>query len=695
MESLYTRKFNSTEGTPYEVRVLSSDTSMAPSTVDMPWNAPVEIEWAETDKLDPVQGSALSLTLISDTDRRFVDLFTVEPGKIRVELLRNGVLYWTGCLDPELYGEPYSQDRDYEVVFAFSDFALLDRLSWQKHGVVTMRFIIEECLSSAGLGSLPLCVACSTMHGGTPLDIDSIYLLCDNFFDEDGEPMTMRKVLEEILRPFGLRLIQKGGRIHMYDLNAVHVLCDSEEVYWMGADAELGVDKLYNNVKITFSPYADTTLIDGSLDHSDVLKGKSGKLWMTDTEWGNCADGFRLVTGAQEDLPLKLYNGAVFFRIDSEHSGSDEAGVAMGYKGNTAGDYDKIFLKGFGKPSVVPVPIISTEQSFIGYVGSKGADYRLKVSLSLLFDVRYNPFETSGEKNEEGNYDRLQDWCNFGYVPVMLYLKDTDGNIIYHYENHKIINIDGFVHNSSNCGWRSGAGNWGCMWLCWYDWENRKSTSGFGGWQKNKPIIGYWRKGLPKKLQAMGDGEFIELPPCGGFLEMHIGAGIRQFDYKREEKDIYAKARWLLYKEPKVELVNRNGTTIRTEDVEDSAWVNRSAKEDLSIDTITGTPADVCLPSARGLLMDGNHSALKEFTRAGVTDRLERLLIGTAYSQYAERRTVLSGTARILPEFSPLTDASTPGKFILLAETQNIMMDTSEIKMSEFTSDEYQGIEFE
>ena len=62
MESLYTRKFNSTEGTPYEVRVLSSDTSMAPSTVDMPWNAPVEIEWAETDKLDPVQGSALSLT---------------------------------------------------------------------------------------------------------------------------------------------------------------------------------------------------------------------------------------------------------------------------------------------------------------------------------------------------------------------------------------------------------------------------------------------------------------------------------------------------------------------------------------------------------------------------------------------------------------------------------------------------------
>jgi hypothetical protein len=92
--------------------------------------------------------------------------------------------------------------------------------------------------------------------------------------------------------------------------------------------------------------------------------------------------------------------------------------------------------------------------------------------------------------------------------------------------------------------------------------------------------------------------------------------------------------------------------------------------------------------------MRANLSAISRFTRAGVTARLEHLLIGTVYSQYATRHNTLSGTVRVLPDMRVLTDASTDGKYVVLSEVQDLMQDTSEIEMSEFVADNYNGVEY-
>jgi hypothetical protein len=78
-----------------------------------------------------------------------------------------------------------------------------------------------------------------------------------------------------------------------------------------------------------------------------------------------------------------------------------------------------------------------------------------------------------------------------------------------------------------------------------------------------------------------------------------------------------------------------------------------------------------------------------------VSDRLEKLLIGSVYSQYASRKTTLSGTVRLLDTMNVLTDASTEGKFVLLSEVQDLQQETSEITMAEFSADNYEGIEYE
>lgn len=703
MQVIYTGSFRSVDGVLYRVDILSSDTSFASSQeVKFAYDTPVEIEWNEVDKLEPVQGSCLTLTLQSLKDRQFINLYSIEVGTMRADVYRNGKLYWSGQLDTELYEEPYSEKTDYDVTFSFSDFAVLDRVKWSKTGVCTIQDVIDTCIAAMGIkyNGVQKFISTKTSQYGSAINFSSLYVLNDNFYDEDGEAMTMREVLDEVLRPFALRMVQKGGYLYIFDMNAVYSDMDTEEVWWKGDDAYLGVDVVYNNVKVTFSPYADAKLVNTELEHDNVLPDKEAtRKYLMDYDWDNAADGFRIVVGDQDDLPMTLANGAKYYRIDSDFSGNDEAGVIWGYKGNGKTNYSQLLLNSFVKARnngvCTSVPIISTKPSFLGYVSYKRTSFKLKVTLDLLFDVRYNPFEDASDKNESGNWERLNDWCNVGYVPVMLYLKDASGKILYHYENSGVIDLDGYKHTAANSKWVSGAGKWGCMWLCYYDWDNRKSKTGFGGWSKNKPIIGYYRGGLPKKWKAMGDGEFIDLPPYnGGFLELHIGRGIYQFDYKREEKDIYSRARWLMYQTPTVTLVNSNGTDISLDDIEDTAWINKAAKEELTIDTILGTLGKTWSPSARGLVMDSTYKAYQTFYRAGVEDRLERLLIGTVYSQYGSRHNTLSGTVRLLPDLKIHTDASSSGKYILLSEVQNLLQDSSEITMAELSADNYEGIEF-
>ncbi|WP_290430597.1 hypothetical protein [Paramuribaculum intestinale] len=152
--------------------------------------------------------------------------------------------------------------------------------------------------------------------------------------------------------------------------------------------------------------------------------------------------------------------------------------------------------------------------------------------------------------------------------------------------------------------------------------------------------------------------------------------------------------RWLAYRNPKIELVKSSGKDLTGSDLEDSAYIVRTAKEELSIDTIVGTPGDRALPTSRAMMTLSDGRQIRRMTRAGVTDRIERLLIGTAYSQYVGRNTVLSGTAELVPDMPAMTDASAPGeRYIMLSDRQNLAADTSEIRMVRFVGDSYEGVE--
>ena len=159
---------------------------------------------------------------------------------------------------------------------------------------------------------------------------------------------------------------------------------------------------------------------------------------------------------------------------------------------------------------------------------------------------------------------------------------------------------------------------------------------------------------------------------------------------------MYDHIRWLLYKIPELSVVK--GWTGNEDDgdgdVEFSGVLNPDARDNLSIDTICGT-LDSPSPAAKGAYVQASDGMqLRELRRAGVTDRPEQLLIGTLYSQYAERMTTLTGVVRTgHGQPKTFTDAAQEDsvKFIALSERQDCISDSSEVKFCELRPDEYEG----
>ena len=332
------------------------------------------------------------------------------------------------------------------------------------------------------------------------------------------------------------------------------------------------------------------------------------------------------------------------------------------------------------------------DKPYMGYVSYRRMNYKLKIILDLMFDVRYNPFEEKGLGNEEGNYERMQNWCNFAYVPIIITLRDASGNALYPYNNKACIGS----HDYAIAGtWQSGEAAWGDAFLAYYDDSNRTSATGLGGWATNKQVIGYYVGDLPKNYSKRGDGQFIALPNTPGWLDIRVGVGMYQIDHDNyEEKDIYSRCRWIMYKSVTLELVDSYGSSLSLIDQVHKAWINKNAEDKYEVETHIGT-MEKASPAARGVLFNtSTKNIITDFYRNGITAGLEKLAIGTMYSQFAARKNKLTGTVNLLPSFSILSDKNITGKYMLTYEMQSLAVATSEINMIEIESDNYQGVEF-
>jgi hypothetical protein len=728
----YYSEFRSIKGVAWRVEILQEAASAySAERIRLSGDSPLAIEWNEVDKIDTIQTSKATLTLASDSDRKFIDLYSVEAGAIRLAVYRGDVLYWAGTLDTELYEEPYSYRDNYDVRITFSDFAILDRLKWDMTGLHTIGEVINHLLAKTQRNSIAQVHYISTTTVSGASVFQHVQINADNFYDDDGAADSCRDALEAILQPFAMRMVQRMGEVYFYDLNRLY----SEvpvPVVWKGDDAVLAADKVYSDIVISLDPNFKNTLVEAKITNLEPtnsydyllnyvpITGRNGETY-------DGYDGFTFEYGGEADSDYILYDNLKYFKVTPKFSGENDTGIVFSFCHLPLHTRDAQYIRYLSNINMYSQN--TDNYSWGGYlfelkqrpliIRNPGDMGYINIKLKLAFDARYNPYEPKSGNNEPANYDRYDRIKTF-YLPVVIELLDDNDNVLYHYSNANIYwNSFGLNPPESPFGFGkwvagahpviNGASEQGVRdtvrsYLCFY----KNITSEDGGasllWASNKPMRGsmayYGDIGMPAIFNKFNDGEFIKFPPTSGRLRIRVVRGfellitgstwpLTKVDYMLLLQSVN---RWLLFKDLSVSVVDRYGRDKDNDNEEDGEntdvreTINAAAKEECQIDTRVGTLA-MSSPTALGQLFDLNRQIIKQFKRAGEISRLEKLLVNTIKANYSSRTNILSGTAELLPDFRILSEQNTAGKFLLIGDVQRPHEDTSEIKIVRFMQD--------
>ena len=596
MYKRYSGEFVGTDGTLWRVEI-HEDSETAFSTVgelSFPYDEPLLIEWEKRAKEEVIQGSSATLKLISPGDRTYADLYSVKPCAVRLDVYRAGALYWRGTLDTELYEEPYESARGYTVSLTLSDFGVLERKKLYGHEVQSLRSILERALEAAGLAGMEIYDGyISSRPAGTPGSeraqaptssqaeaglLDELYVSGDNFYDEDGEAITAEEVVEGVLQPLALRMIQCGGLVYVYDLNGLHAGAEKVMLEWSGATQTLGTDRVYNNVRVKWSPYVRTGnlletdcwtaavdegltafepeyILDGGRPSADGKCRYTTYHYTTDSDvWGDETDaGFTLWTsrtGKNADLTDERVR---YFKVVPQNGGTECEGVAVMYTavGMYGDSSDKTIVLGCmgvmpdelhaGSPKGVlfkspAARITGSEVSPAGSALAIDESLYLRVTAEMLLDPRSNPFETAGEwmrgARERTYQEQWNRYGNFVYVPVCVKWKDTGGKT-WCWDNRQEVQAKAplkLKSLSSTLGeWKEYTesdgkpGVWG--YLAYYSGSDRENTAGVAnGWAKNRPGINPHTGQVTTQLSKC-EGAYVPCPAGGGELWVEVLCG--------------------------------------------------------------------------------------------------------------------------------------------------------------------------
>ena len=726
----YQREFLDIKGNVWKVCIQQDAASPFASVGELELSAgsSLEIEWPESSQEESIAGSSATIRLISPGDRTYLDLYSIGICEFRLLVYRNNVLYWSGTLDPEFSEEPYSRGRNYEVLLTFSDFGVLDRIPYGLSGRQTIEAVLLEALSRACLSYSSVDESLISTHlGQTRATLDKLAIQSENFFDEDGVAMSYREALESLLQPLGMKMIQRNGSIYIYDLNGLYQGGTVRPISWALEDQRISSDKVYNNIKISLSTYAQKSSTPefkytGKYSASQINLTNNpksdGEYYSYYEDYGEQPDehwdynnvDFTIFLGQAQGLADK-HSSAAYFHILPVLGSEESEGVALWFvtgHGNLAGTTGgPLFRHGVAYPAPsAGTMLLKTQKIYLPPLTSDQAkSYKLRVTVEMLLDPRYNPFVESSKDNESGNYKKYEEVMDV-FVPVKVQLYDSSGNVTAHYDNRSIANSTLRIVNLANSlgTWQSGAASYSDCMLQWYDPTKQNEGPATLGWKANRHTCGLARVLVYDSFKKIEDGQYIDYPAQGGYLEITVCGGMTMHRWGRREDLIDAMtdrsseylplARWMLFKAPTVEIL-KDGVAmeaIDTNDLEYTGVLNPSAQDSLDIDTICGTMA-VPNPASRALYYKASDgSIVTELTRAGRTTQAEQLLIGTLYSQFARRRMKLSGTAD-LDHYGLCcrSDAAQPSgrKFYTTAEVQLIREAENSITAVELRPDEY------
>ena len=725
LQAAYTTGFRSLDGNTWQIRIDVDGHQGAPVEISLEGDEPCVIEWQETGKTDVVQGATCTLRVSNESDRQMLQLMSRPEAAVFVSL--NGKEYWRGQLDDAVYEEPYSYTRAYVTELTFSDFGSLNRRPFTLRGRQSVRAIIEHCLDGSGLDWLykELLTPLTEPKTQQPITLDMLYINADRYApdpDSWSDATSRREVLEEVLRPLGLHIMQKNQCIHIYD---PEWLRDHDSLHhrivWKGDDAFLRGAERYGRFEVEFDTDANETLAELGIDtDNEAFTERDALFGMVYSEnsvgqsvllKGFYVEPYRNGTSAPgiwhphaihvpavifPNSAVSIADAARWFRTRSVMADASDVGVAwrivcqhiIGYE--VLGEqHVPVYGRAYAVDNKTGKSLADTRDVFkieTGYlpIVPDGHKFELRINLDMLFSFRDNPI---GDAPEE--WAEAQDW-HTGYesaflhsaylVPVKLEVVNENGDAICHYVNASSHDYtDNVFHTSTMADakplgigrglWMPGAAQCGEMVLAYYkdfdpDVHDYHKNPFLGGWTSNRMALMYAGQDRNTLYSVRDDGEYIPMPPAAGRLRLTVGSGVFPSPVIDNQflSPAYTRIAWHLFRNPEIAIVraNRRDDGIKTDPVHE----RRDGPPDsdlLSETTSAGTWRKGIAPSARGLFFDSFGIVWEKFAKGVMVRTLEELRINYLEEQTSAVQPVLEGTAELDPAFGAKTEALTPG----------------------------------
>ncbi len=344
-----------------------------------------------------------------------------------------------------MYSEKLSEYDRYPVSFTASDFNILERLKYidgedKYTDIVSLFTVLNRCIKKLGL-STTLNIACSTTSTEFEIPdnetiLHKLFIQSANFYDEKDEAMSLKDVIESILKPFGLILVQRNNEFYVYDVNSLinnslfkkykdgayiqsYALSLSSvdlQGKFSSEDSTLEFDTLYNNVELTSSLYAGSSLFEKEVE-KDNLENLISTTFVSGL---NGYDGTKYIYNKCSDFTD--YTGE-YYLYTTKGSNDTLVGAKLPYA------YDKSGVT-YNEPTT------GIEFKPAEYVINTEGISKLNIKAQIYINTKPNPLDIYIDEINEANgvkYDKDNSQC--AELSCDLFMLDAAGNIISYLDN--------------------------------------------------------------------------------------------------------------------------------------------------------------------------------------------------------------------------------------------------------------------
>ncbi len=255
----YWNEFSSEDNQLYRLEILADAYTGLTNKIDLDAN-PVMIRRGQQNqnKYAAILGSSLTFNVIGETPLQWIEFFTSNDKAYRVDLYKNGSIYWTGYVQTDIYTEPYRKGRYVVQVTANDGFANLKDVVYDASLMTTVNggynITIDEWLRKnlEAMEIFNFKTPDFYLYEAVDLELDNatvntspLTYLHIGSTAKDGEKVY--DILQGLIDSFTCRIFQKDAAIFILPIDSIYA---EEIIYRYRVDDAGGLDPVYTEVTI-------------------------------------------------------------------------------------------------------------------------------------------------------------------------------------------------------------------------------------------------------------------------------------------------------------------------------------------------------------------------------------------------------------------------------------------------------------